>query len=369
MNAYLSTIPVADLSRHIQKHRSRIESAIDRVLDRGHFILGEEVTAFEESFAAYIGVRYCVGTANGTDAIELALRATGIGNGTKVATVGNAGNYTTTALNAIGAVPIYMDVDPLSRNVTLFEVSQAIKLGAEVVVVTHLYGMAVAEIEEISRLCRLNSIPLIEDCAQATGAEINNKKIGSFGDASSFSFYPTKNLGAIGDAGAVTTSNDEIAEKLKKLRVYGWGGKYNVDLVGGRNSRLDEVQAAILSGLLPFLDEENNQRRKIATFYSTNISSSDLQVPKPSGSEFVSHLYVISSTKRTLLQSHLHSVGIATAVHYPIPDHKQSVTRDYITSGPLQVTEGLSNQVLTLPCFPEMTEAEISRVVDALNGF
>ena len=369
MNASLPAIPVADLSRHIQKHRSRIEAAINRVLDRGHFILGEEVAAFEESFAAYIGVSHCVGVANGTDAIELALRVMGVGNGTKVATVGNAGNYTTTALNAIGAFPIYMDVDPVSRNVTLSEVSQAIKLGVEAVVVTHLYGMAVAEIEEIARLCRISSVPLIEDCAQAPGAQINNRKVGSFGDASSFSFYPTKNLGALGDAGAVTTSSDEVGEKLKKLRVYGWGDKYTVDLLGGRNSRLDEVQAAILSELLPFLDEENIQRREIATFYSTNIFNSNLQVPKTSGSEFVSHLYVIASTNRTRLQSHLHSAGVGTAVHYPAPDHKQLATKGFTISDALQVTERLSSEVLTLPCFPEMTQAEISRVVDALNSF
>ena len=369
MNASLSTIPVANLSRHIQKHRSRIEAAINRVLDSGHFILGKEVTAFEDSFAAYIGVRHCVGVANGTDAIELALRVMGVGNETKVATVGNAGCYTTTALNAIGAVPIYMDVDLMSRNVTLFEVSQAIKSGAEAVVVTHLYGMAVAEIEEIARLCRISSVPLIEDCAQAPGAQINNRKVGSFGDASCFSFYPTKNLGALGDAGAVTTSSDEIWEMLRKLRVYGWGDKYTVDLVGGRNSRLDEVQAAILSELLPFLDEENGQRREIATFYSTNISNSNLQVPKPSGSEFVSHLYVIASANRTILQSHLHSAGIESAVHYPTPDHKQLAKKEFTISNDLQVTERLSNEVLTIPCFPEMTQSEILRVVDALNGF
>ena len=211
-------VPLLDLGRRIEKHRSRIDSAIERVLNNGNFILGLEVENFETLFAAFIGVQHCVGVANGTDALELALRAVNVQSGDKVATVANAGYYTTTALNSIGAIPFYMDVDAATKNVTLEEVKRAVANGVSIVVVTHLYGLAIGEIREIANFCRNSFVRLIEDCAQSHGAQLHGQKVGSFGDVAAFSFYPTKNLGALGDAGAVMTRNQDIAAAVKKLR-------------------------------------------------------------------------------------------------------------------------------------------------------
>lgn len=207
----------------LSRHHDLINTAVQRVLASGMLILGPECTRFEQLFADYLQVEHCIGLANGTDAIEFALKACGIVAGDLVATVANAGAYTTTALQAIGAKPYFLDVDLNSNNTNLQEVSQAIASGAKAIVVTHLYGLAVSEIAEIAAFCKEHAVPLIEDCAQAHGAAIHNKKVGAFGDAASFSFYPTKNLGALGDGGAVVTRHKAIAEKIRSLRQYGWG--------------------------------------------------------------------------------------------------------------------------------------------------
>lgn len=360
---------INDLSARIGMCETQIRVCIDRVLASGWLVLGPEVKHFEQMFASYLNINHCVSLANGTDAIELALKAMGVTQGVRVATVANAGMYTTTALLAIGAEPFFMDVDPESKGATLGEVIRAIKAGVKAVVVTHLYGQAVPEIEQIAEYCSMKAVPLLEDCAQAHGARVNDKCVGTFGDAGSFSFYPTKNLGALGDGGAVVTQNAGLAEKVVALRQYGWKEKYKVEVSGARNSRLDELQAAILGGLLPSLDESNNLRRKIARRYSTLIKHPQITVPEVNGANYVAHLYVICCEQREALRKHLRSQGIATEIHYPVPDHHQPVFGNRFAEITLSNTEHLASAVLTLPCYPELATEQVDRISAAVNGW
>jgi aminotransferase EvaB len=358
---------INNLSARIAKHQTQIKASIDRVIASGWLILGPEVKKFEQLFAAYLGANCCMSLANGTDAIELALRAMKISPGDRVATVANAGMYTTTALLAIGAEPFFMDVDLDSRGTTFAEVKRAVEAGVKAVVVTHLYGLAIPEIAMIAEYCAQMSIPLLEDCAQAHGALISGKRAGTFGDAASFSFYPTKNLGALGDGGAVVTNNPEIAEKVGLLRQYGWTAKYRVEVPGARNSRLDEMQAAILSEFLPHLDEANARRREIAARYSRLIRHPNIVVPQEGGADYVAHLYVIRCQQRDALREHLHKLKIASDIHYPIPDYRQPVFDNTFAETRLHITERLASEILTLPCYPEMSDEEVDLVIAAVN--
>jgi len=360
---------INNLHAHVANHRATINEAINRVLDRSWFILGPEVGVFEQSFASYLGVSYCVTVANGTDALEIAFRALNIGTGDKIATVANAGMYTTTAIMAIGAIPIYMDVDLNTHVVTVDEVKKATKQGVKIVVVTHLYGQSVIEIEEIAAWCKASGVALVEDCAQAHGAMVNGKRVGGFGDAGCFSFYPTKNLGALGDGGAVVCRETVLAKKIGQLRQYGWSGKYNVELAGARNTRLDEMQAAILSEFLPYLDGWNVRRREIAARYSTEITHPSVVLPPTGKDDYVAHLYVICSPQRDALREHMRKRDIVTDIHYPIPDYRQPVFGRLYSSIRLSITERLAQEILTLPCYPEMTDADINIVVEAVNSF
>lgn len=358
-----------NLSARIAVYQESIKAAVDRVIASGWLVLGPEVKRFEQQFAAYLGTRHCVGVANGTEAIELALKALGIDTGDRVATVANAGAYTTTALLAIGAEPHYIDVDIDTQVTTLADVRVAIEAGVKAVVVTHLYGLAIPEIAEIAALCAARSVPLLEDCAQAHGAAVGGKRVGSFGDISSFSFYPTKNLGALGDGGAVVTNQDALAEKVLALRQYGWASKYTVKVAGGRNSRLDEMQAAILSEFLPGLDKANERRREIAAFYSSQIKHAGIALPKEGSLNYVAHLYVVRTARRDALREHLRALNIASEVHYPIPDYRQPVFGERFSGVQLVNTDRLAQEILTLPCYPEMSSDEVSGVVAAVNGW
>lgn len=360
---------VNNLSAHVSRHRTAVDTAIKRVLDRSWFVLGPEVEAFEKLFSAYIGISHCCSVANGTDALELALRALGVQAEDKVATVANAGMYTTTAALAIGAKPVFMDVGLENFVVTLEEVDRILHQGVKAIVVTHLHGRAIPQIAEIAEQCQKAKVILVEDCAQAHGARVGVKQVGSFGDAGCFSFYPTKNLGALGDGGAVVCRDAALAEKVGRLRQYGWTGKYQVDLVGARNSRLDEIQAAILSEFLPHLDSWNMRRREIAVRYSTEISHPNLVLPPIGEESYVAHLYVIRSPQRDALREHLRRQDIATDIHYPIPDYRQSVFEGLYANICLANTEQLAQEILTLPCYPEMTRDEVTRVIDAVNSF
>jgi len=342
-------------------------ASIDRVISSGYFVLGSEVRQFEQSFASYLGANHCVSLANGTDAIELGLRALGVGAGDQVATVANAGMYSTTAILAIGAEPYFMDVDLDTKVATFEEVIRAAKAGVKAVVVTHLYGLAIPEIQLIADYSSKNDVPLLEDCAQAHGAQIGGKRVGTFGDVGSFSFYPTKNLGALGDGGAITTNNQGIAEKILLLRQYGWNEKYTVQVLGARNSRLDEMQAAILSDFLPLLDRANARRQELAARYDSLICQPNVTVPHQAGASYVAHLYVIRSEKRDALREHLRTLNIGSDVHYPIPDHRQPAFAGRFSEIRLENTERLAKEILTLPCYPEMNDEDVDCVIAAVN--
>ena len=360
---------INNLSARIFKYKQKIKNATDGVIESGWLVLGPAVKRFEQSFAGYLGAAHCISLANGTDAIELALRALGVEQGDSVATVANAGMYTTTAMLAIGAEPFFLDVDMASRNTTLAEVERALAAGVKAVVVTHLYGLAVPQIRQIAECCARQGVPLLEDCAQAHGARVGGQRVGTFGDAASFSFYPTKNLGALGDGGAVVTSNGVVAEKVARLRQYGWTTKYQVEVGGARNSRLDEMQAAILSVFLPDLDGANARRRDIAAQYSAAIVHPEVSLPAQAGEEYVAHLYVLQSARRDALRAHLRDCEITADVHYPIPDYRQPLFGNRFESVRLENTERLSREILTLPCYPEMTDAQIEQVVSAVNAW
>jgi dTDP-3-amino-2,3,6-trideoxy-4-keto-D-glucose/dTDP-3-amino-3,4,6-trideoxy-alpha-D-glucose/dTDP-2,6-dideoxy-D-kanosamine transaminase len=358
-----------NLSRRIAANQAQIKEAVDRVITSGWLVLGPEVRRFEQQFADYLDARHCVSVANGTDAIEIALKALGIKKGDRVATVANAGAYTTTALLAIGAEPHFIDVHVDTHVTTLADVRTAIESGVKAVVVTHLYGLAVPEIAQIAKLCAYHKVPLVEDCAQAHGSTVGGKRVGTFGDIASFSFYPTKNLGALGDGGAIVTNSDALAEKASVLRQYGWASKYTVKTAGGRNSRLDEIQAAILSVFLPSLDEANSRRREIATYYSSHIEHPNIMLPPKGGAEYVAHLFVIRSVHRDALREHLRAEGIASEIHYPVPDYRQPAFEERYSGFRLPNTDQLAQEILTLPCYPEMTDDEVAHVVAAVNGW
>lgn len=339
-----------------------------QVLQSNQHILGENVITFEKKFSEYIGSKYCVGVANGSDALVIALRAIGIKQGDQVATVANAGFYTSAALNIIGAVPVFIDVTAsnllIDPNDLKLKISQN---DIKAVVVTHLYGQ-VAPILEISQICKSNGISVLEDCAQSHGAEVSGKKVGSIGDISTFSFYPTKNLGAVGDGGAVLTNNQEFSEKVISLRQYGWSEKYNVRVENGSNSRLDEIQAAFLLEKLPYLDTWNKQRVKIATTYIEAFKDANLTTLQNALSG-VAHLFVIQASNREKLMSHLSKTQIQHAIHYPIPDHKQAIFKEKFKSVKLPVTEMSVEKILSLPIYPGMKDSEIDQVITSVLTF
>jgi|688.fasta_scaffold04635_24 dTDP-4-amino-4,6-dideoxygalactose transaminase len=361
------SILLNNLTSKISENKTAIFDSIKKVLSSGWVILGPEVKKFEEAFACYLGAKYCIGVANGTDAIELALKSFDISKSDMVATVANAGAYTTNAILAIGAKPFFLDVDSETFNTTSDEVYRAIKYGVKAVVATHLYGLAIQEIDEIAKLCTKYGVYLLEDCAQSHGASVNQKYTGTFGDASAFSFYPTKNLGALGDGGAVVSNNAEISTKVRGLRQYGWSTKYKIEMSGARNSRLDEIQAAILQIFLSDLELMNEKRRHIANRYSKEIKNISVVTPGILAENYVAHLYVIKSKQRNLLKEYLKSKEIASDIHYPIPDHRQPFFENQYEALTLKNTEELSNLILTLPCYPEMPEKDIENVISTVN--
>lgn len=361
--------PLNDLSKFAEEYGGDLKAVMGDVIDSAWYVLGPNVEGFENQFSDYLDTDYCVGVANGTDAIEIALRAVGVTKHDSVATVANAGMYASTAIGAIGASIKYLDVSPVSHCATLQQVKKSIAQGVKAVIVTHLYGRVVPEIAEIAEACRDASIFLVEDCAQSHGAKVGDRYAGTFGDVASFSFYPTKNLGGLGDGGCVVTNDFRIAETCKSLRQYGWQIKYDVGRFGGRNSRLDELQAAFLRVLLRSLDQRNEKRKKIAGIYSDEISHPLVTTPMCDGDNYVAHLYVITAERRDLLRSYLDGKGIQTEIHYPIPDHQQEVYQHTNVSPLLITTEKLKDQILTLPCFPEMNPDAAVHIAKMVNAW
>ncbi|RZA22320.1 MAG: DegT/DnrJ/EryC1/StrS family aminotransferase [Lysobacteraceae bacterium] len=361
-------IPVNSLQRHIQPMADRLAAAARGVIDSGHFVLGPHVQRFEQAFAAYCGVGHVVGVGNGTDALELSLRALGVGPGDRVAVVANAAMYGATAIVACGGTPVFVDINPETHTMCADALASTLESGPlKAVIVTHLYGR-LAAMEALLPQCRDRGIPVVEDCAQAHGARDGaGIRAGAFGDIASFSFYPTKNLGALGDGGAVATSSPDLAERTRQLRQYGWTAKYTNTLAGGRNTRLDEMQAALLLEMLPELDGWNARRRAIANRYTAAIKTRRLVVPPSCGAEHVAHLYVVRCEDRDESRAQLAELGIQTDVHYPTPDYRQPCLLGKIDASPLPHTEADASSVMTLPCFPELTDAEVDAVIAACN--
>ena len=360
------SVALNDLLRQTTALQIELGASVNRVLASGWYILGRECAAFEAEFAAYCGVSHCISVANGTDALELALRGLGVGPGDTVATVANAGGYSTTAIRAVGAEPLYIDIDPSSMNMSAADLAARLHPAVRAVIATHLYGR-MADLPALLAVAGRSAVPLVEDCAQAHGAAIGGRKAGSWGALACFSFYPTKNLGALGDGGAITTNDPQLGQRVKSLRQYGWSGKYRC-AEDGRNSRMDEMQAAILRAKLPHLDGWNARRREIAATYSAALAANGVECPRDFSENYVAHLYVVRSQARDRVRAALEARGIATDIHYPVPDHLQQAARGTTAAAAqLPATEQAAREILTLPCYAELKDEEISAVVGALQ--
>jgi dTDP-4-amino-4,6-dideoxygalactose transaminase len=359
---------INDLSRSGADLTETTVFALRGVMQRGWFVLGREVQAFESEFAQYLGVKHAVGVASGSDALLLALRASEI-DGTRVIVAANAGAYGTLAVLAAGGKPVFVDVEPQTGLMDLEAASRAIALGdIAAVIVTHLYGR-MHSMEDFIKAAKSKGVVVIEDCAQAHGARHKGIAAGAVGDIGCFSFYPTKNLGALGDAGAVVTSNAAVAERLTRLRQYGWSEKYRIGLRGGINSRMDEIQAAVLRLRLTQLEHWNEERREVARRYASGISNHRVVVPPVGESEYVAHLFVVRTSDRASLLHHLRARGVPFDIHYPIPDHHQPALALSFVGCSLPETEAWASEVVTLPCFPGMTPEEVDAVVSAVNAW
>jgi dTDP-3-amino-3,4,6-trideoxy-alpha-D-glucose transaminase len=347
-----------------------INTAIQQVLDRGWFILGPEVEAFEAAFAGYHGVAHAVGVGSGTDAIELALRAAGIGPGDEVITVAHTAVATVCAVERTGATPVFVDIDPITYTMNPAAASAAVTPRTRALLPVHLYGHP-ANMTALRDLAKKHHLLLVEDCAQAHGGRYDNRRVGTLGDLGAFSFYPTKNLGAYGDGGAVITNDTQLAERLRRLRNYGQTSR-DCHHERGVNSRLDEMQAAILRVKLAHLDVHNDERRRLAACYRQHLRGVDLPVEHNSDAlmRHVYHLYVIRHRRRDQLQESLRQRGIGTLVHYPVPIHRQPAYEDLgYAPGSLPVTERVADEVLSLPLYVGLQPADILTIAQAVNEF
>lgn len=350
-------IPCADPKAQYQAYRTEIDASIRRVLEGGRYILGTEVDAFEREFAEYLGGGACVGCGSGTEALHLALAACGIGAGDEVITVSHTAVATVSAIEMAGAVPVLVDIEPGFYTIDPKKTAAAVTSKTKAVVAVHLYGQP-ADLDALQELCRDRGLKLIEDCAQAHGAKWKGLRVGTFGGAAAFSFYPTKNLGAIGDGGAVFFKDKALAEKARLLREYGWAERY-VSRVPGWNSRLDELQAAILRVKLKGLDRDNERRRRLAASYREILENFSGLPLERAGSEHAHHLFVIAHPSRDILREALTAAGVGTMIHYPVPIHLQPAYKGRIpVRGAMDVTEKAANQVLSLPMFPELSAAD-----------
>jgi len=362
-------VPFVDLQAEYIALKTELDAAANRVLASGWYILGQEVRAFEQEFAAYLGVAHAVGVASGTDAVLLACRSLEIGHGDEVITVAHTAVATVTAIELSGARPVLVDIEPQTYTMDVGQVEAAINPRTKAIMPVHLYGHP-AEMDTILALARRHNLLVIEDCAQAHGARYKGRMVGSMGDAAAFSFYPTKNLGAIGDGGAVVTNNPAVAERLTVLRQYGWQQRYISD-IAGYNSRLDELQAAFLRVKLGHLAAFNAARRRLASLYQEHLAGLPLTLPTTQPEcKSVFHLYVIQTDQRNALQEHLTAQGIGTAIQYPIPVHSQPAYHHLgYASGSLPVTERVCGRILSLPMHPHLHNQTLLNVCDSIASF
>lgn len=363
-------IPLVDLKAAYRRLQPEIDAAVARALASGWYILGEEVRAFEAEFAAYVGVAHAVGVASGTDALLLALRACGVGPGDEVITVAHTAVATVAAVELAGAAPRLVDIDPVNYTLDPTLLNAAVTPRTRAIVPVHLYGRP-ADMSSILAFARAHGLLVIEDCAQAHGARFGGQMVSSLGDAAAFSFYPTKNLGAAGDGGAVVTNRPEVAERLRLLRQYGWRERYVSD-VPGYNSRLDELQAALLRVRLRHLEAENEVRRRLAARYDAALAGLPVRCPASPADDdrHVYHLYVIHAKRRDALRDYLTARGIGVGIHYPVPVHLQpAYTHLGYGPGRLPATEAAAAAILSLPMYPDLSEASVDVVAAAIRAF
>jgi dTDP-4-amino-4,6-dideoxygalactose transaminase len=362
-------IPLIDLTIQHKNLRVEINQAIQGVLDRTDFILGQDVAKFEEEFAAYCGTKYAVGVDNGLSALELSLRALGVGSGDEVIVPAHTFTATAAAITFSGASPVFVDVDPVTWNIDVTKIEAAITSHTKAIVPVHLYGLP-ADMESVLMIAKKHNLVVVEDACQAHGAKYKGQRTGSFGNAAGFSFYPTKNLGACGDAGMVTTNDERVADAVRALRNCGQRVK-NVHELSPFNHRLDNLQAAILRVKLPYLDQWLESRRRLAGHYNNLLKNSNVVLPvEPADYQHVYHLYVIRSQHRDALQVYLKERGIGTAIHYPTPVHLQPFYSDgKERHGQFPVAEKVCNEILSLPMFPELTEEQVEVVASGIGEF
>jgi len=351
--------------------KTEIDAAIQAVMQGSSYVLGPVVENFEQRFSDYIGTAHGVGVNSGSDALHLALRGLGIGPGAEVITVSHTAVATVAAIEMAGAVPVLVDVEPDWRTIDPAAVEAQLGPATRAVVAVHLYGHP-ASLGPLRELCSRRGLLLIEDCAQAHGARCGDQRVGSVGNAGIFSFYPTKNLGGIGDGGMLVTQDDELAQRVRRLRQYGWDTPQQ-SLVPGWNTRLDTLQAAVLAVKLPHLDAMNDARRRLAAHYGEQLRDLPLRLPaEQPGCQVVYHLYVVEApdgSTREALRAHLLAAGIAAGIHYPTPVHRQPAYAGRLRCGPLPVTERLAATVLSLPLYPELGLPDQDRVINGIRAF
>lgn len=359
-------IPLVDLKRQYRSIKQEIDEAIARVIGDSAFILGKYTEAFEQSFADYCGVKHCIGLNSGTDGLHLAYRALGIGPGDEVITVANTFFATTEPLAHLGARPVFVDIDLQTYLIDPKKIEAAITKKTKAIVPVHLYGQ-MADMTSIKAIAKRNRLKIIEDCAQAHGATHQGKKAGVFGDIGVYSFYPGKNLGAYGDAGCIVTSSQELANTIRRLRDHGRMSKYSHEMFG-LSSRMDGLQAAVLAVKLRHLDKWIDKRRAIATRYTKLLPQTLKKPVETEGNRHVYHLYTVEVDRREEVVSHLRREGIEVGIHYPMPLHRQPAYQSFgFQAGRLLTTELVASRILSLPLFPELTEDEVSFIVNKVS--
>jgi len=375
MNAPISMIPQANPGASYLAQKAEIDAAVARALASGWYILGKEGEAFEQEYAAWLGTTRAVGCANGTDALALILRGLGIGEGCTVATVSHTAVATVAAIEMAGATPLLLDIDPDTYTMDAEELAAVLEdpppglPPIRAAIAVHIYGQA-CELDPMLEVCAQNGVALIEDCAQAHGATLHGRKLGTLGVASAFSLYPTKNLGALGDGGVLATDDFELADRIGAIRQYGWKERYVSSMVGV-NSRLDEVQAAILRVKLTALDAGNARRRAIAAAYDAALAGGPLTPPvRRDDAEHVFHQYVLRSPRRAEYMARLKAAGVGTGIHYPAPVHLQSAYKGRTALGPAGCAETAraAEEVFSLPMYPELGDEQVERVCGALRA-
>jgi dTDP-4-amino-4,6-dideoxygalactose transaminase len=372
MNQVQRSVPINDLKRISNTKKDSFKDAVAAIVEGGIYLNHMNTQEFEKRLCSLLSTNDAIAVGSGTAALEIAFQSMDLPKGSRVALVANAGAYGSIALFRVGLTPIFIDVDQRDALIDLDRLEIAVeKDSLSAILITHLYGNAV-DMLRVIEIAKKKKLIVIEDCAQAIGGKSNSLPLGSFGDLSTFSFYPTKNLGAIGDAGAISGNNQVFLERARSLAKYGWAEKYNISIPGGTNSRMDEIQAAFINLGFDDLEADNNRRREITNLYVTAFKDLDLNIFTKASQDCVAHLFVIelpNSNLRDNLKTYLVKNGIGCDIHYPIPDHKQIGFADWVEVQTLAITESLSDRILSLPLFPSMTDEEVQEVISTVLGF